>query len=131
MSRTRKKILIVDDEESVRLIVKRFLEDLDQYTLVTASDGAEALAIASREHPDLILLDIDMPKMNGLEALRKLKEETATLQIPIIMLTALDDEEIMEEAISGYAEQYLTKPLDMDDLKIAVSRTLSWAFANR
>ena len=83
----KKKILVADDEPEIVDIVKRMLED--EYEVITAYDGEEALRKAKKEKPDLILLDILMPKLDGWETLKKLKEDEELKNIPVSMLTAL------------------------------------------
>lgn len=83
-----KKVLIADDELSVRLLVKRLLSR--EYTVLEANDGEEAVNVASNQKPDLILMDILMPKMDGLTACHTLKRGQATKEIPVVMLTAVD-----------------------------------------
>ena len=83
------KILVADDEEDIRLIIKFALEDKG-YKVITASDGAEAVAIADKGKIDLIILDAAMPKMDGYEACKRLKKDSKTKDIPVIFLTAID-----------------------------------------
>jgi CheY-like chemotaxis protein len=107
----------VDDEPEIREMVGEFLR-LRGYKIKTASTGEEALAIAVREPPDLILLDIYMPGMNGVEVLRHLAKE----KFPggVIMLTASQDEPLLQTALDLGAFDVLSKPVDLDQVELAV-----------
>ncbi|MDZ7696825.1 MAG: ATPase, T2SS/T4P/T4SS family [Deltaproteobacteria bacterium] len=122
-SATPKRILVVDDSAVIRKAVSHQLE-AEGYLVITASDGLEALKTASKEKPDLILLDYLMPKMDGLAAMKKLKSQLATRFIPIIMLTAKDEIESEVEAIQSGADDYLTKPFSPKRLQARIDRLL-------
>ena len=111
----RKKVLIVDDSPVTVASLSQMLSS-DHYQLVQASNGREALDRAFSEHPDLILMDIMMPELNGFEAARILKEDNRTHNIPIIMVTALDDPEHKTAGHEAGAEEYLTKPVRPQEL---------------
>lgn len=100
------KILIVDDEES---ILKMYGEALTAHELITAVNGTEAIEKAEKELPDLILLDIIMPEMNGLDVLDKLKDNKETASIPVIILTNLPEEASADKARSLGAKDYFVK----------------------
>ena len=102
-------ILIVDDEPSILDLVRFTLEDAD-VRVVEASDGAEALVLARRIKPDLILLDVQMPRLNGLEVCRQLRREPALARTPIVMLTAAGQEADRARGREAGADEYLTKP---------------------
>lgn len=103
-------ILIVDDEENIRFVLKHNLE-LDGHSVLEAQNGEEAISLANKEL-DLILLDVMMPTMNGIEACQKLKANEDTRDIPIIMITARNQLIDIEEAFRVGADDYLTKPFD-------------------
>ncbi|RLF50781.1 MAG: two-component system response regulator [Thermoplasmata archaeon] len=111
----RKKILIADDEPEIVDIVKKMLGD--KYEVIEAFDGEEALKKAKEEMPDLILLDILMPKMDGWETLKKLKEDEELKNIPVSMLTALPltPEDTREKPIDKI-ENYIVKPFTKEIL---------------
>ncbi|MCD6331413.1 MAG: response regulator [Thermoplasmata archaeon] len=111
----KKKILVADDEPEIVDIVKRMLED--EYEVITAYDGKEALEKAKKEKPDLILLDILMPKLDGWETLKKLKEDEELKNIPVSMLTALPltPEDAKEKPIDKI-ENYIVKPFTKETL---------------
>lgn len=108
MAETPKKILVVDDEDSVREIYRHeFLNN--GYTVVVAQDGEEGLLKAGEEQPDVVLLDIMLPKMSGIEVLRALKENQLTKKIPVLLLTNLGEETIIKEGFELGADGYLLK----------------------
>jgi CheY-like chemotaxis protein len=108
---TRKKILLVDDSKTVLLMEQMILKK-GPYDVVTASDGSEGLDRAVAERPDLILMDMVMPRMNGLEAIRELRQREATRDIPVIMVTTRGEAESMEAGFASGCNDYLTKPID-------------------
>ena len=115
------KVLVVDDHEMVRRGIKKMLEIEKGIAVVgEASNGAEAVEQAKKVHPDVVLMDIQMPGMNGLEATRKILE--AKPQVAIIMLTVYDDDEYVLEAIKNGAMGYLLKDLDAGALIAAIRR---------
>jgi CheY-like chemotaxis protein len=117
----RKKILIADDEPSVRLLVKRLLSE--NYIVLEANDGKEAVSIAYNERPDLVLMDIMMPEMDGNAACYAIKADQATKAIPVVMLTAIGYElnKKLSQDIMG-ADGYITKPFTRQDLLDTISR---------
>jgi diguanylate cyclase (GGDEF)-like protein len=119
------KILVVDDEEHIRRILKFELER-NGYEVICAENGREGLQAAQNKIPDLIILDLMMPLMDGLEVCTRLKEEFRTSQIPIIMLTAKSE---MPDKILGLkngANDYLIKPYSNDELLLRVNNVLDW-----
>jgi DNA-binding response OmpR family regulator len=108
-------VLAVDDENDVLLIVKTALQ-VEGYRVLTAPDGPEALKTAHDEKPDLILLDVMMPGMDGFEVLDKLRQDDVTCQIPVIMLTGLSERERKRSAIERGIKYYIVKPFDFQDL---------------
>lgn len=110
-----KRILIADDEETVRSLVKRLLGKT--YNILEAENGEEAVKVAVNEKPDLILMDILMPRMDGLTACYAIKRNPATREIPVVMLTAVDYElnRKLSQDVMG-AQGYITKPFDSDTL---------------
>jgi DNA-binding response OmpR family regulator len=105
------RVLVVDDEEGIRVLCRVNLE-LGGYEVVEAADGVEALEVAKATRPDLIFLDIMMPRMDGWEVLQRLKEDARTANIPVVLLTARTSE---EDQIRGWGEgilEYLSKPFN-------------------
>jgi len=104
------KILVVDDNLVVLKLLRHLLESED-YLVITAQNGLEALKLASTETPDIIVTDYVMPEMDGVMLIKKLKSQAATRAIPIMMLTAKDEEESELEGLDAGADDYLTKPI--------------------
>jgi len=119
----KKKILIVDDE---RDIVKALMIRLQGagYEVVTAFDGAQAIFVAHKEKPDLIILDIRMPAGNGFGVAEKLKHSASTFSIPVIFLTGSPERNSEERAMTLGARFYIKKPYDPEDLLDAIKRAL-------
>jgi DNA-binding response OmpR family regulator len=111
----RKKILLVDDSSTILLMEKMVLRKTS-YEVVTASNGEEAVQQALKERPDLILMDVIMPKMGGFDACRKLREQEATRHIPIIMVTTRGEAENVEAGYESGCNDYITKPIDTTEL---------------
>jgi two-component system alkaline phosphatase synthesis response regulator PhoP len=109
------KILVVDDEENIRKLVKYNLI-LDGFEVVLAVDGKDGLEKAVSEKPDLILLDIMMPEIDGLEVCSRLKKNPDTRDIPIFMLSAKGQMQDLEDAYEIGADNYITKPFDVEKL---------------
>ncbi|MBI4561925.1 MAG: response regulator [Candidatus Rokubacteria bacterium] len=118
------RILVVDDEAHVRELLKDFLERKG-YAVSTAPDGAEALSAVQEQKPQLVLLDVRMPGMDGLETLRRIRAVDRT--VGVIMLTALHDEDIAKEAMRREAYDYVTKPVSLRYLELAVLTRLAQA----
>ena len=113
------RILVVDDERDVRDVVKTTLEE-NGYQVLEATDGLEAYAAAAEaavaEKPDLIVLDLMLPKLNGFEVLEKLKENPQTSYIPVVILTARGQSQDEDRALRSGATDYITKPWSADEL---------------
>ena len=118
----KKKILIADDEQSVRELVKRLLSQ--NYIVLEACDGEEAIEIAHGEEPDLILLDIMMPKVDGYTACYQIKQGQATKAIPVVMLTGVGHELNKKLSLEVGARGYITKPFSLKDLLDVISPLL-------
>ncbi len=103
-------VLIVDDDPFIRKLIATTLEDVAGFELAEAANGLEALRVGSRESPQLVFLDIDMPGMDGLEACRRLRSDPATAGATIVMLTAAAGELAEREAEDAGADLFLTKP---------------------
>lgn len=117
------KILVVDDEPAIREYLKMVLTE-QGYTVLTAPDGREALPLAVQEQPDLILLDIFMPYLDGIETLKRLRERPTTRNLRVIILTAYDTRDRLEDSIVAGADDFLSKPINLTELRIRVSSML-------
>jgi CheY-like chemotaxis protein len=110
-----KTIIIADDESSLRLLVSNTLED-ERYQIIEALDGADAVAKAERDCPDLIILDLTMPQLSGIEVCRRLKANPALTNLKIIVLTGKGKEDDVREAMNAGANCYLKKPFSPQQL---------------
>jgi len=123
--RTMSRILVVDDEPHIRQILKFTLEKA-AYQVFCAADGEEALEKMAEVKPSLILLDVMMPKMDGFEVCRKMRQDFALSQIPVIMLTAKGDLNEKVRGLDGGANDYLVKPYSNEELLLRVRNVLDW-----
>ena len=112
----RQTVLVIDDEPDLTRLLCTRLESLGYKTLA-ANSGEEGLAAAEKNRPDLILLDLLMPKMKGMEVCDRLKADPRTAQIPVIFLTAMEMPEQIKGGLDSGAEDYLIKPVDVEQLK--------------
>lgn len=113
-----KKLLIVDDEAHIRMLIEQTLEDLEDegVELLFAENGEEALHIIQDEKPNLVFLDVMMPKMNGMEVCQKVKKELGLNEVYIILLTAKGQEVDRQKGLEMGANKYMTKPFDPDEM---------------
>lgn len=121
------KILIIDDEIHIRMLLEQTLEDLEEehgVAILSASNGEDGLDIIRREKPGLVFLDIMMPKLNGYEVCRRVKQDPALSGlIAIVLLTAKGQEVDRRQGLELGAKQYMTKPFDPDEV-LATAKTL-------
>lgn len=120
-------ILIADDEQHIRLLIEQTLEEFedDGDELIVASDGEEALRLAMDRRPDVVLLDVMMPRLNGFDVCRRLKEELAPDAPFVVLLTAKGQTEDRVRGAEVGADRYVTKPFDPDDLRRVVREALA------
>ena len=118
-----RKVLVADDEPHILRVVKDKLTNAG-FVVVTAVNGEEALALALQEKPDLILLDVMMPKMNGFEVCRSLRAEAAFVQTPILLLTARGQDLDRQMGLDAGANEYITKPFSPRQLLQTVQEKL-------
>jgi len=112
----QKRILLVDDSTVALTMEEMILKNRTSYEVLTARDGSEAVEKARTEHPDLILMDICMPRMNGYEACEALRKQQETKQIPIILLTTRGEQENVETGFASGCNDYITKPINGPEL---------------
>lgn len=119
-----KKILVVDDDDDVRAFLSNMLTK-NNYSVLTASGGKQALGISKAEHPDLILLDILMPDMDGRDVLKELKKDQDTKGIPVIVLTGRGEQFDRVDGLRLGAEEYITKPSEVYPILRQISNILN------
>ena len=125
---SRKKILLVDDSATTLMMEAMVLRG-QGYQIVTAKNGREAVAAAALEKPDLILLDVVMPEMNGFEACRSIRRQNDTRGVPIIMVTTKGEEQNVETGFESGCNDYITKPINGAELLTKVRSYLDAAGA--
>jgi len=119
------KILVVDDDRNLLKLFKYVLEK-DGFAVITAMDGESGLKLALAERPDLVMLDLKMPKLDGIEVLRKLKADPLTAAIPVVMITASAQKADAEWALREGAVGYIIKPFRIAELRDCVRAALSF-----
>ena len=124
------RILIADDEPDIRALLRTRFE-LAGFQVVEACDGEEAVRMAQDEAPDLIVLDVMMPKLDGVEVCNRLRASFTTRSIPVIMLTARADNDGKLKGLTKGANDYVTKPFEWDELHQRVKNTLDWSSQQR
>ena len=117
------KILLVDDEPDIRFLTKRMLER-QGYSVAEAEDGETALRMLQEERPDLVLLDVRMPGLNGWEVCRRIKADEETRSIPVVMFTVRTSEEDMLRSREYGADAHINKPFDRDELLGIIQKIL-------
>ncbi len=123
-NRKPSKILVVDDNSQNLELLVEYLRTIDDVETSTAADGIEALEMIQQDKPDLILLDIMMPRMSGFEVCRKLKSDPNTRDIPIIMVTALNELADIERGVESGTDDFLSKPVNRLELITRVKSLL-------
>lgn len=123
MENEKKLFLLVEDFEDSRFMMRRLLE-LAGYAVVEASDGEQAVALALKEKPALILMDLSLPKLDGLAATRQIRQSQTVGDTPIVAISAHDSPETRTEALDAGCNEYVTKPIDFDQLGALVKRFL-------
>ncbi len=118
------KILVAEDETDIRELVAFSLESIGGFQVVKAKNGAEAVAMAQAEVPDLILMDVRMPRMTGVEACAKLKTIPETKDIPVVFLSAMGQEQEIQQGMDVGAVEYILKPFAPDVLMEKVRKIL-------
>jgi DNA-binding response OmpR family regulator len=117
-------ILLIDDETDYCALLKMHLSFIGNFEVVCAGSGNDGLRLARRIKPDIILLDVIMPGLDGFAVLEKLKKDDETISIPVIMLSGLDEDSAKIKAAQLYDESYVTKPVDVYQLKAKIEETL-------
>jgi CheY-like chemotaxis protein len=123
MRRRKDLFLVVEDFEDSRFMMRRLLE-MAGYNVVEATDGEEAVRLATEKHPSVILMDLSLPKLDGLSATRKIRKQKGCQHVPIVAVSAHDGPESRREALAAGCDEYVTKPIDFDQLNALVTRFL-------
>jgi CheY-like chemotaxis protein len=124
MGREKKLFLVVEDFEDSRFMMRRLLE-MAGYRVVEASDGEQAVEMAVQSRPQLILMDLSLPKLDGLAATRQIRQKRGFKQIPIVAVSAHDSPQSRSEALEAGCNEYVTKPIDFDSLNEILQRFLN------
>ena len=119
-------IMVVEDYDDTRMLLKQWLEGLG-YSVLEASNGQDAVDIADRECPDLILMDLDLPILDGIAATQKIRQKPQLQHVPIVAVTAYPMSYSHVKAFSKGCDEYLRKPIDISELERVVSRYLAAA----
>jgi len=117
-------VMVVEDFEDNRFMMRRLLE-MSGYRVVEAVNGQEALDAARRERPDLILMDLSLPLLDGLAATRLIRQQAELRQVPIVAVSAHDTSDFHAEALAAGCNEYVTKPIDFDELESVLKRLLT------
>ena len=114
-------VLVVEDFEDNRFMMRRLLE-MSGYRVVEAVNGNQAVEAAAREQPDIILMDLSLPQLDGLAATRRIREQQGARRVPIVAVSAHDSADFHAEALAAGCNEYVTKPIDFDQLVQLLSR---------
>jgi two-component system cell cycle response regulator DivK len=114
-------VLVVEDFEDNRFMMRRLLE-MSGYRVVEAVNGNQAVEAAERDRPDIILMDLSLPQLDGLAATRRIREQQGALRVPIVAVSAHDSADFHAEALAAGCNEYVTKPIDFDQLVELLSR---------
>ncbi|MBA3767307.1 MAG: response regulator [Acidobacteria bacterium] len=117
-------IMVVEDFEDNRFMMRRLLE-MSGYQVLEAVNGEEAVEIAKREHPSLILMDLSLPLLDGLAATRRIRQDAALRDVPIVAVSAHDTADFHADALAAGCNDYVTKPIDFDQLEALLGKLLT------
>ena len=116
--------MVVEDYDDTRLLLKHALEGLG-YSVLEASNGQEAVDLAGREHPDLILMDLDLPILDGIAATQRIRQQSDLEKVPIVAVTAYPMSYTHVKAFAKGCDEYMSKPIDISELASVVRRYLN------
>jgi CheY-like chemotaxis protein len=119
-----KTILLVDDSATSRMKSRMIFAKIEGYELLSACDGKEGLEVAVEKKPDLILMDVEMPRMSGIEACRALRENAVTKRIPIVLLTSRGEASAVKTGFASGCTEYLLKPVSEEELVSVLTKYL-------
>ena len=117
-------VMVVEDFEDNRFMMRRLLE-MSGYQVLEAINGEEAVEIAKRERPDLILMDLSLPLLDGLAATRRIRQEAELRDVPIVAVSAHDTADFHADALAAGCNDYVTKPIDFDQLEALLGKLLT------
>src|SRR5215471_19326568 len=126
----KKLLLVVEDFEDSRFMLRKLLE-MSGYRVLEASDGEEAVELALKLRPALILMDLSLPKLDGLAATRSIRKHKGFKRVPIVAVSAHDSPESRDEALAAGCSEYITKPIDFDHLNALLQRFVPAAKSSR
>ncbi|MEW6718991.1 MAG: response regulator [Thermodesulfobacteriota bacterium] len=115
----RKKVLVVDDSHMIRRIVGKILKE-DGFEVLTAENGRIGLDLARKNRPDLVIMDVEMPEMNGIDATIMIRSDAATSDIPVLIFTSLGDEKDIRMAKEAGGSGFLNKPISKEELRATI-----------
>lgn len=131
MTKNEKKLfLVVEDFEDSRFMMRRLLE-MAGYQVLEASDGEQAVKMAFESRPALILMDLSLPKLDGLAATREIRKKKVLRKVPIVAVSAHDSPQTRAEALAAGCNEYVTKPIDFDNLNAVLQRYLAEGASRR
>ncbi|HLL76652.1 MAG TPA: response regulator [Pyrinomonadaceae bacterium] len=116
-------VLVVEDFEDNRFMMRRLLE-MSGYRVVEAVNGEQAVETAQTERPDLILMDLSLPKLDGLAATRRIRQSDGLAEVPIVAVSAHDTSDFHADALAAGCDEYVTKPIDFDQLESLLKKLL-------
>lgn len=116
-------VLVVEDFEDNRFMMRRLLE-MSGYRVVEAVNGEQAVEVAATERPDLILMDLSLPKLDGLAATRRIRQSNGLADVPIVAVSAHDTSDFHADALAAGCNEYVTKPIDFDQLESLLKKLL-------
>ena len=116
-------VLVVEDFEDNRFMMRRLLE-MSGYRVVEAVNGEQAVEVAATERPDLILMDLSLPKLDGLAATRRIRQSNGLREVPIVAVSAHDTSDFHADALAAGCNEYVTKPIDFDQLESLLKKLL-------
>ena len=116
-------VLVVEDFEDNRFMMRRLLE-MSGYRVVEAVNGEQAVEVAASERPDLILMDLSLPKLDGLAATRRIRQSNGLGEVPIVAVSAHDTSDFHADALAAGCNEYVTKPIDFDQLESLLKKLL-------
>jgi two-component system, cell cycle response regulator DivK len=123
-SKVNHTVLVAEDIDDIRLIVKLTLEEMG-YRVAEAVDGMQAIEMAMQEHPSIILMDLNLPLMSGIDAARKIRKQAELKNTPIVAYSAYDESKWRDKALKAGCNEFITKPVDFNQLEDLIKRLLS------